>query len=49
MTQAIEIIRRCTRDGHTQWQNVAKALGISEPKARAEYGQTAKLIQGERA
>jgi hypothetical protein len=49
MTPPIDIIRRCTRAGHTQWQNVAKALGISEPRARAEYEQTAKLIRGEKA
>lgn len=49
MTPPIDIIRRCTRAGHTQWQNVAKALGITPEKAKAEYEQTAKLIQGEKA
>lgn len=49
MTQAIEIIRRCTRAGHTQWQNVANALGITPEKAKAEYEHIAKSIRGERA
>lgn len=37
MTQAADIIRRCTRAGHTQWQNVANQMGITRDKARALY------------
>lgn len=31
-----EIIVRCTRDGHIQWQQVAKMLGVSVEKARSQ-------------
>lgn len=32
-----EIIRRCTREGVTAWQSVAKQLGLSVDAARSRY------------
>jgi hypothetical protein len=32
-----EIVRRCTRDGVTSWQSVAKQLGLSVDAARSRY------------
>ena len=31
-------IARCTRNGHTSWQNVAKMLGAAEIDVKARYG-----------
>lgn len=36
-----EAIARCTRNGHTSWQNVSKILGEPMASVKAKYGSTA--------
>lgn len=42
MSDAHAIIHRCTRDGVTSWQNVARQMGISVDKARRLYDATSR-------
>lgn len=37
MSQAEQIIARCTRDGHTAWSAVARQLGRSVDSVRAQF------------
>lgn len=37
MSDAHAVVARCTRDGVTSWQNVARQLGMSVDKARRLY------------